>query len=99
MQQRELKVRKEDTPQNESISHVNLGNKTTSVHRNDESDDDLPSLEELFRTAPLPNVSTEASKTENPFEYLKHLPPGAAGRLLDQTKSELGGRQGDSPGK
>lgn len=70
--------------------------KPISAHSDDESDDDLPSLEELFRTTPLPNASTETSKIENTLEHHKHPAPNA-GILVDQTKSGLGERQGDSP--
>ncbi|TVY83406.1 hypothetical protein LSUE1_G002963 [Lachnellula suecica] len=73
------------------------GRKRVLADNDDESDDDLPSLEKFFQTAPLPTASTEASKIENTLEHLKHPAPDATGILVYQTKSGSGERQGDSP--
>ena len=69
---------------------VNLGCKPTSANSHDETDDDLPSFEELFQIAPPLNTSTKASKAERTLRHLKQLAPDATGTLVDQTKSGLG---------
>lgn len=48
----------------------------------DESDDDLPSLEELTRTALRRKVSTEASKTESTVQRLEQPALNGAGLAL-----------------
>ncbi|CZR65235.1 uncharacterized protein PAC_15135 [Phialocephala subalpina] len=62
----------------------------------DESDDDLPSLEKLSRTALRPKISTEASKTESTVQRLEQPALDGAGLQVDQTQPGLGGHQGDS---
>ncbi|KAH6668417.1 hypothetical protein B0J14DRAFT_163863 [Halenospora varia] len=59
-------------------------------------DDDLPSLEELSRTAPRPKISTEASKTESTAQRQEQPALDGAGLQVDRTQPGLGGRQGDS---
>ncbi|KAH6668337.1 hypothetical protein B0J14DRAFT_160406 [Halenospora varia] len=62
----------------------------------DESNDDLPSLEELSRRAPHPKISTEASKTESTAQRLEQPALDGAGLQVDRTQPGLGRRQGDS---
>jgi hypothetical protein len=98
--QRELKVCRSALSYVNHSNLSNLGRKRVLTDNDTESDDDLPSLEELFRTpVPPSKPSTEASKIENTLEHLKHPAPDAAEILVDQTKSGLGERQGDSPGR
>jgi hypothetical protein len=79
---------------------VNLGRKRALANNDDESDDDdLPSLEEVFRTAPRLKVSTEASKTEHTLQHLKQPALERSGIQVDRTKSGLGERQRNSRGR
>jgi hypothetical protein len=72
-----------------------LGRKHAVADSDNESDDDLPSLGELCRTAPRPKIPTKAPKTEPTLQHLNQPALGAAGMQVDRTKSGLG----DSPGK
>ncbi|KAF8847684.1 hypothetical protein BDZ45DRAFT_754641 [Acephala macrosclerotiorum] len=60
------------------------------------SNDDLPSLEELSRTALRSRSSTEASKTESTVQRLEQPALNRAGLQIDQTQPGLGRHQGGS---
>lgn len=64
----------------------------------DDSDDDLPSFEELFQTATHTDILTRASKTKRTLQLEQPAIIGAGMQVL-QTRSGLGERQGDSPGR
>ncbi|KAH8591194.1 hypothetical protein B0O99DRAFT_690798 [Bisporella sp. PMI_857] len=66
-----------------------------ALDNSDESDDDLPSLEELFQT--IPPVSSKGSRTEPTFQYLEQAALHGVEMQSDRTKSGLSERQGDRP--
>ena len=61
--------------------------KRADAINDDGSDDDLPSLEELSRTALRPKVSTEALKTESTLQRLDQRALNVAGLQVDRTQS------------
>jgi hypothetical protein len=77
---------------------VNLGSKRTLANDDEGSDDDIPSLNELFRTTRPPNLSSQASKRE--CSLWNPVKPGldVAGMYIDQTISGLGEGQGETRG-
>lgn len=69
------------------------------ANNNGESDDDLPSLEELLRIPPRPTISDRASRTEPASQYLDQLALNGVAIQADRIKSGIGERQGDSSGR
>lgn len=76
------------------------GRKRALANNDDESDDDdLPSLEEVFRHTPRSRVATATSNTERTIQQLGQPALELAGIPINLTESGLGDRQGDSPGR
>lgn len=95
--QRELKVRGGRSTQTNHADLSNIGQERALANDNEESDDELPSLEEL--TARPPNISSEAAKTERTLPHLKQPARDGTGLQVNRIQSGLGGRQGDSQGR
>jgi hypothetical protein len=66
---------------------------------NDESDDDLPSLEEQSRATLRPKFSTEPSNAGYTLQRLEQPAFPWAGLQVNRTQSGLGERQGGSRGR
>ena len=66
---------------------------------NDESDDDLPSLEEQSRATLCPKISIEASNAGYTLQRLEQPAFPWAGLQVNRTQSGLGERQGGSRGR
>jgi hypothetical protein len=64
----------------------------------DESDDNLPSLEELSQTIWPPNISTKASKTKSPLQHPDKPALDATGMPIDYSEPRLSSHQGDNRG-
>ena len=88
--QRELRVRETDTPE---VNYSNCQSRGSDI----ESDDDLLSLEEFFRTAPRPKISTTSSKIGPIFQHLEQSALSGPGMQIRRTKLGLGEGQGNSP--
>jgi hypothetical protein len=86
------------SPETTIDSRTSVSSSPGGCHE-ESDDDDLPSLEEVFRTALRPKVSTEASKAERALHYLKQPALDRAGIQFEGPKSGLSERQGDSPGR
>jgi hypothetical protein len=74
-----------------------LGRKRAPADSDEESDDDLPSLEKLSRTALRRKNSTEASKPESTMQRLEQPALNGAGLQVDRIQPGLG--EGESRGR
>ena len=69
---------------------MNLGWEHAFANNGDESDDDLPSLEELLRIPPRPTISDKASRTEPASQRLDQPALNGVAIQVDRTKSGIG---------
>lgn len=74
----------------------NLDRKRVLADKDDESDDDLLSLDELSRAALRPKISTKASKTGPILQRAEQPALQRVGQQVDRTQIGPGGYQGGS---
>jgi hypothetical protein len=78
---------------------MNLGSEHALANNDDESDDDLPPVEDLFRPFLHPTILDETSRTEPTSQHLDQLALNSVELQADRTKLGIGERQVDSPGR